>query len=108
MARGEVSLVTAIICLAGLSPAFLSASLTKDSLVSVSSVVPDLDTSINNEWATSIEASMADASSGSTLLMNLASILNVLFFLAVVNFSPAALVISPLCTLLANSAIRSC
>ena len=87
MASGEVSLVTAIMCLEGLSPAFFNASLTNDSLVRVSSVVPDLETSTNIECATSVEASTAAASSGSTLLMNLASILNALFFLA--QFSSA-------------------
>lgn len=83
------------------------------------------------EWATSTEFNTAAASSGSTLLMNFASILNVLFFFAqfssakyiargprslppipiwttVVNFSPAAFVISPACTLFAKSAILCC
>ena len=69
MARGEVSLVTAIICFAGSRPASLRAFLTNDSLVNVSRVVPDLDTRMNNECATSIEVSTADASSGSTLLI---------------------------------------
>ena len=97
----------------------------------VQSVVPDFDTSTKIECATSIELSTAAASSGSTLLMNLASILNVSFFLAqfssaryiargprslppipicttVVNFSPAPFVISPACTLFAKSAILAC
>ena len=118
-------------CLEASSPAFFSASFTNDSLVNVSSVVPDFDTSTKIECATSIELSTAAASSGSTLLMNLASILNVSFFLAqfssaryiargprslppipicttVVNFSPASFVISPACTLFAKSAILAC
>ena len=56
---------------------FFSASITKDWLVSVSSVVPDLETRINREWAISMVARTPDASSGSTLLMNFASILKV-------------------------------
>ena len=44
LTSGEVSLVTAIICFAGSRPAFFKASFTKDSLVKVSNVVPDLET----------------------------------------------------------------
>ena len=74
-------------CLDASKPAFFRASFTKDSFVSVSRVVPDLETSTKIECATSIEFKTAAASSGSTLLMNFASILNVLFFLA--QFSSA-------------------
>ena len=118
-------------CLEASRPALASASLTKDSLVSVSSVVPDLETSTNSACATSILLSTPAASSGSTLLTNSAFILSVPLTLAqfssaryiargprslppmpicttVVNFSPAALVISPACTLRASSAMRAC
>ena len=40
-------------------PAFLRASITKDSFVRVSRVVPDLETRIKSEWATSTEARTA-------------------------------------------------
>ena len=50
------------------------ASLTKDSLVRVSRVVPDLETTMKRECATSTDFRTAAASSGSTLEMNLASI----------------------------------
>ena len=123
--------MTATMCFEASRPAFFSASFTKASLVRVSRVVPDLDTSTNREWATSILLSTLAASSGSTLLMKRASSFRVLFCLAhcsrarymargprslppmpicttVVNFSPAALAISPLCTFLANSAAFCC
>ena len=48
-ARGEVSLVTASICLDGFRPAFVRASFTNASFVRVSSVVPDLDTTMKRE-----------------------------------------------------------
>ena len=105
--------------------------MTKLSLVRVSSVVPDLDTSTNREWATSMVFSTLAASSGSTFEMKRASILRVPLARAqfsrarymargprslppmpicttVVNFSPAALVISPAWTLLANAAAFFC
>jgi len=131
LASGEVSLVTASMCLEGFRPAFVSASFTNASLVRVSRVVPDLDTTINSACARSTDARTAAASSGSTLLMNFASILKVLLAFAqfsnaiykargprslppipicttVVNFSPASFTISPACTLLAKSAAFFC
>ena len=73
-ASGDVSLVTAIMCFAGSSPSFSSASFTNDSFVSVSSVVPDFDTRMKIACATSVEARTAAASSGSTFEMNFAVI----------------------------------
>ena len=118
-------------CFAGLRPAFLRASFTNDSFVSVSSVVPDLETRMKSEWARSIDLRTAAASSGSTFEMNLASSLNLPFAFAqfssarymargprslppipiwttVVNFSPLAFAILPSCTFSANSAILFC
>ena len=57
-------------------------SFTNDSFVSVSSVVPDLETRMKIVCARSREATTAAPSSGSTLEMNFASILKVLFAFA--------------------------
>ena len=123
--------MTATIWSAGSSPAFTRASFTNASLVSVSSVVPDFETRMNKEWATSMVLSTFTASSGSTLLMKRASIFRAPSARAqfssarytargpkslppmpicttVVKASPDALVISPACTLPANSSIRLC
>ena len=116
-ASGEVSLVTATMCLDGSSPASFSAFYTNVSLVSVSSVVPDFETSTNRLCFRSIDFSTFAASLGSTLLIKRASSRNAPFSLAqfssarymargprslppipicttVVNFSPSALAIS--------------
>ena len=69
-------------CFAGSKPAFLMKSFTKDSFVSVSSVVPLFETRIKIVCAISIVEITPAASSGSTLEMNFASILNVLFAFA--------------------------
>ena len=63
-------------------PALTRASLTKDSLVRVSRVVPDLDTRTNRVWGRSRLLRTPAASSGSTLEMKAAFIFRVLLTFA--------------------------
>ena len=122
--------MTAIICLDGSRPFFCRASFTNASFVRVSRVVPDLETRMNIARDTSVAFSTPAASSGSTLLIKRASILNVPFFFAQfssamyiargprslppmpictaqVNVSPLSFTIFPLCTSSANLRIFS-
>ncbi len=74
-------------CFDGSSFCFLRMSFTKDSFVSVSRVVPLFETRMKIVFEQSIEAVTEAASSGSTLEIKWASILNVLFAFA--QFSSA-------------------